>query len=35
LLIAVAQRLVAWRQLGIWKAKCIDLRPNFQVQNQL
>jgi hypothetical protein len=23
----IAQRLVAWRQLGIWLAKCIDLRP--------
>jgi hypothetical protein len=33
--IAVAQRLVAWRQLGIWLAKCIELKTNFQVQNQL
>ena len=31
----VAQRLVAWRQLGNWLAKCINLRPDFQVQNQL
>jgi hypothetical protein len=31
----IAQRLVAWRQLGIWLVKCIDLRLNFQVQNQL
>ena len=28
-------RFVAWRQLGIWLAKTIDLKPNFQVQNQL
>ena len=26
---------MAWRQLGIWLAKCIDLKTNFQVQNQL
>ena len=32
---AYVVRLVAWRQLGICLAKCIDLRPNFQVQNQL
>lgn len=26
---------LAWRQLGIWLAKCIDLKTNFQVQNKL